>query len=539
MSLRSGQLGFRSTGFLVRDTPGSKALRCFALRRIILGGFLGGALAAGAFAQRVIVSSGVVLNGVTIVDTHDGKLSPDMAIAMDSGKITKIGRSGTLVARGSARLIEARGKFVVPGYWEMHGHAIDSPDRADNLTLMLVKGITGLRQMSGSEALLQQRKNGTLMPATDAPELLAMPGSILLRGNAPTVPAAVAEVDKQKAEGADFIKTIDVTPPVFFAALEEAKKQGLPYDGHLSPGVDAVKASEAGMRGIEHLGPMETLLISCSTDEDAIRQAMAQRAAAAHPQGPSPTAATTLTKAATSDPVLMRVLVDPGYLARTQHVLDTYSEARCRKVAQIFAEHQTWQTPTLIRLRTSEFGDDPLYVQDPNLRYVAPETRQLWTSIAQRFSATMTLADKETLKQLFALQMKVAKLFDDNGVHMMAGSDFGGIWLVAGFSLHQEFDLLAQDGFTPLRVLQMTTLDGARFLGREATDGDVEVGKNANLVLLDRNPIESEQNLHKIDAVVRGGKYYSQDALAALEKKVQDDMESRKAAALPAEKTTP
>ena len=249
--------------------------------------------------------------------------------------------------------------------------------------------------MSGSDALLKERKDGTLMPATDAPELLAMPGSILLRGNAGTVPMAVAEVDKQKAEGADFIKTIDVTPQVFFAALDEATKQGLLYDGHLSAGVDAVKASEAGMRVIEHLGPMETILIGCSTDEAAIRQAMAARAAAAA-QAPAPPPAASLSKNATSNPVLTRTLADPTALSRTQHILDTYSEEKCRSVAQVFASHKTWQVPTLIRLRTAEFGDDPMYRNNPNLEYVSPATRQLWNSIAQQFTAKMGPADRDT-----------------------------------------------------------------------------------------------------------------------------------------------
>ena len=496
---------------------------------------LGVTLSATAFAQRTIVSSGLLLTHVTIVDTHTGKLMPNMSVAINGGKITKIGAASMLAAKGTAHSVDLKGKFLVPGYWEMHAHPIDSPDRADNLTLMLANGITGFRQMSGSDALLAERKNGALMPPSDVPELLAMPGSILLRGNAATVPMAIAEVDKQKAEGADFIKTIDVTPPVFFAALDEATKDGLLYDGHLSPGVDAVKASEAGMRVIEHLGPMETILIGCSTDEAAIRQAMAARAANAPPAP----AATSLNKAATSDPVLMRQMGDPTSLARTKHIIDTYSEDKCRKVAQVFAAHRTWQVPTLIRERTSEFGDDPIYRNDPNLRYVGPSTRQLWESVAQQFSAKMGPAERDTLKQFYALQLKTAKLFADSGVPMLAGSDFGGIWLVAGFSLHQEFDQLAEAGLTPLQVLQMTTLDGAKLLGREARAGIVDEGKDANLVVLDANPVQSVQNLHKIFAVVRGGQFYSRDALDGLKQKVQKDLEGAKAAALPAEKATP
>ena len=496
---------------------------------------LGVILTATAFAQRTIVSSGLLLTNVTIVDTQTGKLMPNMSVAIDGGKITKIGAASLLATKGNAHSVDLKGQFLVPGYWEMHAHPIDSPDRADNLMLMLANGITGVRQMSGSDALLADRKNGTLMPASDVPELLAMPGSILLRGNAATVPMAVAEVDKQKAEGADFIKTIDVNPPVFFAALDEATKDSLLYDGHLSPGVDAVKASEAGMRVIEHLGPMETILIGCSTDEAGIRQAMAARAAKAPPAP----AAISLNKAATSDPVLMRQMGDPTSLARTQHIIDTYSEDKCRKVAQVFAAHNTWQVPTLIRERTSEFGDDPVYRNDPNLRYVGPVTRQLWESVAQQFSAKMGPAERNTLKQFYALQLKTAKLFADSGVPMLAGSDFGGIWLVAGFSLHQEFDQLAEAGLTPLQVLQMTTLDGAKLLGREARAGSVDEGKDANLVVLDANPVQSVQNLHRIFAVVRGGRYYSKAALDGLKQKVQTDLEGAKAAALPAEKATP
>ena len=93
------------------------------------------------------------------------------------------------------------------------------------------------------------------------------------------------------------------------------------------------------------------------------------------------------------------------------------------------------------------------------------------------------------------------------------------------------FDLQAQDGFTPLKVLQVTTL--AQSLQREASNARVEEGKNAKLVVLDGNPIKSVANLHKLNAVIRGGKYYSKDALEGLKKNVQDDMAEPQAAACP------
>jgi imidazolonepropionase-like amidohydrolase len=105
---------------------------------------------------------------------------------------------------------------------------------------------------------------------------------------------------------------------------------------------------------------------------------------------------------------------------------------------------------------------------------------------------------------------------------MMAGSDaVGAGWLVPGFSLHREFDELEKAGLSPLRVLQMATRNGAEFLGRTSSMGSVEPGKDADLVLLDANPIESVQNLHRIHAVVRSGFYRDRADLEALKARVE------------------
>ena len=99
---------------------------------------------------------------------------------------------------------------------------------------------------------------------------------------------------------------------------------------------------------------------------------------------------------------------------------------------------------------------------------------------------------------------------------MMAGTDFGGQWIVSGRSLHREFDLLARAGVPPLRILQMATIDPAKFLGREASMGSVEAGRNADLVLLAADPTASVGNLHRVVGVVRAGRYLPQRELEAM-----------------------
>jgi hypothetical protein len=460
----------------------------------------------------------LVLDGVTIVATHDGTSTPNMAIVIEGDTIVKIVPAGSIAAGDSVRAVDARGKYAVPGYNDLHAHPLSSSDPEGSLTLMLAMGITGFREMAGKPQFLEARKHGRLMPAVDAPELLELAGEILTPANAPTPERAVAEVQRQKTQGADFIKVIEGRPDVFFAALAESTRQNLPMLGHLPPRINVREAATSGMRSIEHLGPRDSLLLGCSSEEDALREVMAQ---SAPPQGlpisgPIPEA------------VIQRVLANPTLVTnpseypRYQRVIETFSESRCRDLAEHIAGAGMWQAPTLIRIRTMEIGDDPIYRDDPNLRYVPQQTRAMWQDVSRDFSTKLPPQARETLKRLFPLQLRLIEPFKTAGVRMLAGSDLGGGWVIAGFGLHQEFDLLEQAGLSGLDVLQMTTLNGAKYLGREARMGSVAAGKDANLVLLDSDPIASVQHLHAIAGVVRAGTYHSAAALEAMKKRTEE-----------------
>ena len=204
---------------------------------------------------------------------------------------------------------------------------------------------------------------------------------------------------------------------------------------------------------------------------------------------------------------------DAAYSARLQRAFDTYSEAKCRALATIFVANNTWNVPTLVRLRTQELADSPEYLSDPALPYIPDASLKEWREVTDRFHklpADMRATDREAYQR----QMALTKLFDDAGVRMMVGTDGGG--QAPGQSIHQEFDELANAGLSPLKILQMTTLNPAEFLGRTGTMGSIEVGNNADIVLLDSNPVESVQNLHNISGVVRAGFYYSHADLDAL-----------------------
>jgi imidazolonepropionase-like amidohydrolase len=180
--------------------------------------------------------------------------------------------------------------------------------------------------------------------------------------------------------------------------------------------------------------------------------------------------------------------------------------------------------PTLTRLEAMELGNTPALRDNPDLRYAPAASRTLWRDVGVEFDAKLTPDQRKLLEDLFQSQLRLTGVFNKAGVKMLTGTDFGGQWIVSGFSLHHEFDLLAQAGVSALRVLQMTTLDPARFLQRETIMGTVERGRNADLVLLDADPTKDAANLHRISAVVRSGRYLSRLDLDAIETRARESL---------------
>ncbi len=129
------------------------------------------------------------IEGGTVVDPRDGSLVADATVIVDRGRIVGVGTNGS-AAGPSADRIDARGKYVVPGYNDMHSHVLELDDPSGALALMLAEGVTGLRQMSGSPQRLAERRNGTLPVGRDAPAALEMPGTVLtpLNAGSPTPP---------------------------------------------------------------------------------------------------------------------------------------------------------------------------------------------------------------------------------------------------------------------------------------------------------------------------------------------------------------
>jgi imidazolonepropionase-like amidohydrolase len=459
----------------------------------------------------------VRLDGGTVINPKDGTVLEGVSVFLDAGRIVAIEKTSGLKSDPSHQRIDATGKFIVPGFNDMHSHVLELADPSGSLALMLTEGITGFRQMSGSEDMLKKRRDHTLPVGKQAPAVLEMPGSVLTPLIAHSVEQMLAEIAQQKKNGADFIKVAFVKPDVFIAAMKECRRLGIAILGHLQDGVDAELSARSGFHSIEHLGPGATIWLSCSTDEKKLSEEIKPVSIPAVPSW-VPFLKKLIWLRFQTVLINPSAFSPPDYVARMQKALDTYSDEKCQSLAATFVEEGTWHCPTLVRLRSMEWADSPDYESNAYLNYLPAKAVKKWRAVTKKFS-NLPKAMRDTYREAYTRQLNLAKVLADRGVKMITGSD-GGSFLAPGVTLQEEFVELGKAGFSPLKILQMTTVNAAEYLDRSDSMGTVESGKNADLVILDANPLDSVSNFSRIAGVVRAGHYYSRQDLDGFKARV-------------------
>ena len=269
--------------------------------------------------------------------------------------------------------------------------------------------------------------------------------------------------------------------------LESAYKiSGIPYVGHVPIYVSASEASSAGQRSIEHLSE---ILFACSSKESGLRKQLAATAIGAE-----------------RDQVRKQQL---------KVIVNTFDERKARQLSRLFAQNDTWQVPTLLIQYTYVFVDSYELHDSPGVRYVPPSAVNSWIERLNGFRRSRDDSDMEAQKRNYELELHVVRMMHRSGVHFMTGTD-AETFYPAGFGLHMELGLLVSAGFSTLEALQAATLSPAVYFGRTKDLGTVEVGKLADLVLLEANPLEYIRNTKRIAGVVTTGRYFDRQELDRL-----------------------
>ena len=422
----------------------------------------------------------VTINNITIIDVTGGPPTQHRTVIVREGKIEDIHYFQSAPAKSKDRQINGTGKFLIPGLWDMHVHTAFGDwfpqAKQISLPLFIANGITGVRDMGGDLAILQQWRS-EIDAGTQIGPRIVMSGP-MLDGPKPRFPSSVAittpedgrhAVDDLKRRGADFIKLQSLIPrDAVFAIADEARKLGLTFVGHVPDSVRTSEASNAGQKSFEHLiGIFEG-----------------------------------------SSPLEDKFLTGPK---TESQFLSTYDPQRAAALFTLLAKNQTWQCPTLVWERGGNLIELSDFSHDSRAKYVPAYWKNVtWKRFTDQVMHEFNTDDLATRRKFVEKELEVVNQMHHSGIPFLAGTDTAsGVYIFPGFSLHEELQRFVAAGFTPLEALQTATLNPARFLGMEDRLGTIEKGKLADMVLLDANPLEDIRNTQKIAGVFASGRYFS------------------------------
>ena len=459
-----------------------------ARSRVLLLFVLTALLVPAVYAQNWSLVDTVVITDVNVVDVRTGEIHPEQTVIIDRGRIVSVGsRKDTRYPRNAPVIINGKGFYLIPGLWDMHVHLVFGDwfplAQEISLPLFVANGVTGVRDMGSELATVQAWRNEIEGQRLIGPRI--MTSGPMLDGPKPRFPSSIAiatpedgrrAVDTLKQSGADFIKLQSLLPrDAVFAIADEAKKQEMPFEGHVPDSVRADEMSNAGMRSFEHLIDIF--------------------------EGSSPL----------EDAFLKGDKTETKFLA-------SYDPERAAVLAAVLAKNQTWQCPTLVWERGGNLIDVTDFSKDQRAKFVPAYWKdRTWKSFTKEIEAEFNEDSLETRKKFIDKELEVVQLLHNAGVPFLAGTDTPpGVYIFPGFSLHEELQRFVAAGFSPLEALQTATLNPARFFQMEDQFGTIEKGKWADLVFLDANPLEDIRNTQKVAAVVLNGRYFSKADLQKL-----------------------
>jgi imidazolonepropionase-like amidohydrolase len=422
-------------------------------------------VSAAAHAQAPIA-----ITNVTVIDGSSATPRANQTVIVDGNRIRSVSAAASTRAPAGARVVDGRGKFLVPGFWDMHVHTAIAGGRP-LLALYVANGVTGVRDMAGDWDTLTTWRREILRGSLVGPRIIAS-GPYLEGGDVPiphlnarSAGEARVSVDSLVALGVDFIKVhSQLNAESYFAIARRARERGVTFAGHVPRVVGSAAASDSGQRSIEHL---LAIPVPC-TPRDSV--ALAPR-------------------------------------FTVQGALGRCSSDSLAPLYATFVRNGTYVTPTFTAQVEVAYwpkhavpGDSLAHYLPKAVRDYVAEIFPMPDSIPPNADSVGRAMLKKRLQQVAVMQRA--------GVHVLTGTDAPLRNSPPGFGLHEEMTLMARGGMSPFEVLRAATIEPARYFGLLDSAGTVASGKLADLVLLDANPLRDIGNTRRISAVIANGRLF-------------------------------
>lgn len=411
---------------------------------------------------------------VNVVPMSEDRIVGQQTVIVTDGVIERIGGVGEVGVPERARVIDGTDRYLIPGLAEMHAHVppADSGDLERIFTLFVANGVTTVRGMLGHPSHLALRAQ-LIDGEAFGPRLITSGPSLNGRSVSGAADGA-RQVREQHAAGYDFIKIHPGLDDAEFAAIADtANGLGMPFAGHVPVSVGLMGALEAGMASIDHLDGYMAALMPPHYDATGGYGGLFD--------------------------VLLAGEVD---------------EAGIPALAGSTAAAGTSVVPTetLVEQLVNEVPASELRTQ-PEMQYVPEATIERWVDAKQRQQQERGFS-AEVAAGAIRIRRSLIRELHVSGAVVLLGSDAPQVFNVPGFSLHRELELMVAAGLTPFEALEAATANAARFLGLRT--GIIETGREADLVLLDSNPLADITSTRRVHGVMLRGSWYAAKDLDAL-----------------------
>lgn len=427
--------------------------------------------------------------GATVIPMTGDVVLRDATVLVQDGRVVAVGPRSAVTVPAGTRTIDGRGRWVIPGFADMHTHLYADEYLPDSvapaeLGVMLAHGVTAARLMIGTPAQRRLREQ-VAQGRVDGPQLwLASPQ--LSGDEAANTWIVRTEADARRAvrmardSSYDFIKlTTNLSRPVYDAIVSEARELRLRVTGHVDPRVGVARALEAGQQ-IEHLDNyMESVL-------------------------------------ADSAPTRVSVSDVGAYRVANWATLDHVDNAKVEAIAGATARAGVAVTPTLAFFRlwfATPFTDAQVRAR-PDFAFIPPSMRAPYERSRTRY--WQSPPDSLRRARYIAVRNRMVKAIVDSGGRIMAGSDAPGGLMVYGWTLHRELAMLVDAGLTPMQALAAATRVPAEWLGAATEWGSIAPGRRADLVVLEADPLADIHHTSRIAAVAIGGRWHDRAALDSM-----------------------
>lgn len=476
-------------------------LYCLGFLSIVAVGFCAGVL--WPFEEAIPVNTGrpIIIENISIIDVDSGVAGANQTIHIENGVIVNVGAAEQIGIPTNALIINGSGKYAIPALWDMHTHIFKVTPLLD-MPLYIAYGVTNVRDMTScpsdndpfaacpddlrrwsKEAINNQRVGPRIQGITS---WMANGPEIHTRING--LPTYFGVDSPQQARDfvhhyygkVDALKVYDnISREAYFALVDEAKRLGMAVIGHRPHAVSAVEAAQH-QKSIEHA---RFILHESFSGSEALRKSAS----------------------------------GGNWSEDRRAMLDKHDPNKAWEIFAAMQNHGTWYVPTHLTRRADAYGEDPLILQDPILKYLHPLMKWQWLEDVNKVIAEDPSAQaRQAYRAFYQKGLELTADAHRAGVKVLVGTDY----IVAGATVHDEMQLLVQAGLTPLQALQAATVLPAEYFGLQREYGQIKAGMKADLVVLNKNPLENIRNSLSIDSVIFNSNYYDRNILNKLEELV-------------------